>query len=171
MRNIEIKAKVRDLTKLMDKVRSLEPQKCEIIKQEDTFFNTSNGRLKLRKFENGTGELIFYNRPDTEGPKMCSYEKSDVSTENFNSLHSVLERSLGAKTTVKKTRQLFIVDQTRVHVDSVDKLGNFMELEVVLNDNQTPEDGEQIAFNLMTKLGVEKEDLISGAYADLLNKI
>ncbi|KAG5885900.1 hypothetical protein JTB14_012147 [Gonioctena quinquepunctata] len=129
-----------------------------------------NGRLKLRKFEDGSGELIFYLRPDTEGPKMCSYEKSDISARSLSSLHSTLDKALGTKSLVEKVRQLFIVGQTRVHVDSVVDLGNFMELEVVLDDHQNAEDGEKIAFDLMEKLQIGKENLISGAYADLLKE-
>lgn len=60
--------------------------------------------------------------------------------------------------------------QTRVHVDSVEGLGDFMELEVTLKEEETVEDGEKIAEKLMGELGVQKEDLISGAYHDLLNK-
>lgn len=42
-------------------------------------------------------------------------------------------------------------------------------LQVVLRDDQTSEDGERIASDLMEKLGVDKADLIAGAYTDLLN--
>lgn len=88
----------------------------------------------------------------------------------MESLNDVLGKSLGALGCVKKVRNLFLVGQTRIHVDSVEELGDFMELEVTLKEEESVEDGEKIAQNLMEKLGVEKEDLISGAYHDLLNK-
>ncbi|XP_023011928.2 uncharacterized protein isoform X1 [Leptinotarsa decemlineata] len=168
MRNVEIKAKVCNLDKLVELVKALGPQRHEIIKQKDTFYKVPNGRLKLRKFENGSGELIYYERPDTEGPKMCLYEKSTILAENLNSIHTTLEKALGTKIVVNKIRQLFMIGQTRVHVDSVEDLGDFMELEVVLKDEQTSEEGEKIAFDIMEKLEISKENLISGAYADLL---
>ena len=70
---------------------------------------------------------------------------------------------------MKKTRWLSIVGQTRVHCDTVEGLGDFAELEVVLEDNQSVEDGQLIADDLMEKLGIEKTKLIKCAYMDLLD--
>jgi predicted adenylyl cyclase CyaB len=80
----------------------------------------------------------------------------------------LLAASLGEIITVKKRRELYISGQTRIHLDEVDELGSFMELEVVLRPDQTPEDGRIIASELMEKLNVNKSDLVSCAYADLL---
>ncbi|KAJ8922490.1 hypothetical protein NQ315_007518 [Exocentrus adspersus] len=170
MRNVEIKAYVQNLNALLQKAKALGNSEVQIIKQDDTFFNIPQGRLKLRKFEEGNAELIYYDRPDIEGPKMSSYEKSSICKESVNSLYSVLEKALGTKIVVRKVRRLFMVGQTRVHVDSVEDLGDFLELEVVLKPDQPAEEGEKIALDLMSKLEVNKEDLISNAYADLLNK-
>ena len=62
-----------------------------------------------------------------------------------------------------------MVGQTRVHCDTVEGLGDFAELEVVLEDNQSVEDGQVIADDLMEKLGIEKTKLIKCAYMDLLD--
>ena len=67
-----------------------------------------------------------------------------------------------------KTRRLFMVGQTRVHCDQVEGLGDFLELEVTLSEGESEERGVQIANELMEKLGVAKDDLISGAYMDLI---
>ncbi|CAG9762426.1 unnamed protein product [Ceutorhynchus assimilis] len=169
MRNIEIKAKVSDLKQLLEKAKILAGQEAIIIKQHDTFYNVPNGRLKLRRFvENGEGELIFYNRPDSEGPKLSSFEKVSLQSPSVAGLNKVLDKALGAKIDVKKTRHLFLVEQTRVHVDEVEDLGSFMELEVCLKPEQEISEGEKIAYDLMEKLGINKQDLISGAYADLI---
>ena len=69
-----------------------------------------------------------------------------------------------------KTRYLYLVGQTRIHLDDVEGLGQFMELEVVLEEGQSDADGQRIAEVLMSALGVESEDLIDGAYMDLLEK-
>lgn len=79
--------------------------------------------------QSGDGELIWYERQDTQGPKLCDYEKATVEKKSADII-KVLARALGTKVEVKKTRQLFLVDQTRVHVDFVEGLGDFMELEV-----------------------------------------
>ncbi|XP_068907038.1 uncharacterized protein [Tenebrio molitor] len=170
MRNVEIKAKVKEMVKLIERAQSISGTNGEIIIQHDTFYNVQQGRLKLRKFENGGGELLYYDRPDVEGPKLSSYEKARIKSENVPDLHQVLDKALGSVGVVKKVRRLFMVDQTRVHVDSVEGLGDFMELEVVLKPEQTVDDGEKIASRLMQALGIDKSDLISGAYTDLLQK-
>lgn len=170
-RNVEIKAKVDDLEAV--KARALEL--CgdglkEKIVMSDTFFKTPNGRLKLRtsdQLKDGApAELIFYDRSDEEGPKLSDYALA--SSHVPQDLSKVLDMALGIRGYLAKTRWLYIVGQTRVHCDRVDNLGDFMELEVMLTDDQTVEDGQAIADDLMSKLGVKKSNLLKGAYMDLL---
>jgi len=85
-----------------------------------------------------------------------------------NELRSTLQAALGELGTVRKTRFLHIYGQTRIHIDQVEGLGNFMELEVVLTPDQTLEQGQQIAEDLMQKLEIGTNNLISGAYLDQL---
>ena len=70
----------------------------------------------------------------------------------------------------EKTRYLYLVGQTRVHMDDVEGLGQFMELEVVMQEGQSDAEGQTIAEDLMTRLGVERTDLLEGAYMDLLER-
>ncbi|XP_005110231.2 uncharacterized protein LOC101845581 [Aplysia californica] len=85
-------------------------------------------------------------------------------------IKTVLDRAMGVKGVVCKTRLLIMVGQTRVHLDEVKGLGQFMELEVVLRDDQTTEDGQKIAEELMEKFGISKDNLLTGAYMDMLLK-
>nr|XP_029138333.1 uncharacterized protein LOC110003673 isoform X3 [Labrus bergylta] len=148
--NVEIKASVSDRAQFAKKAALLSQSEGTIIKQHDTFFNCSQGRLKLRDF------MVRGNRAST-----C--ERHLVAT-------AVLADALGVKGEVKKERTLFLIGQTRVHLDTVEGLGNYMELEVVMRPEQTVEEGQQIAEDLMEKLGVSKESLVTGAYMDLLLK-
>ncbi|XP_022900927.2 uncharacterized protein [Onthophagus taurus] len=168
LRNVEIKAKLRDLKGLKEKIKKLTDSDGVLIHQHDTFFKVSQGRLKLRQFQNGDAEIISYNRPDDEGPKLSSFEKCDIKAENVDGLKIVLSHALGVFGVVKKTRELYLVGQTRIHLDSVDELGNFVELEVVLKPEQSLEEGNLICNDLMGKLGIEDGDLLKGAYRDLL---
>ncbi|TRY83082.1 hypothetical protein DNTS_000656 [Danionella cerebrum] len=166
--NVEIKAVLRDINYLTQRAKDLSASEGTVIRQQDTFFKVPTGRLKLRDFQDGTGQLIFYERPDTEGPKLSNY--SITPTSDPKGLVKVLTDALGLVGQVKKERTLFIVGQTRVHVDSVEGLGVFMELEVVMKENQSREEGVSIANQLMLELGVKEADLIDGAYMDLLLK-
>src|SRR5262249_47630430 len=84
------------------------------------------------------------------------------------SLKEVLTLALGLRAVVRKNRTVFLVGQTRIHLDRVEGLGDFIELEVVLEPNESPADGIAIAQELMSKLRIEKEHLVSEAYVDLL---
>ncbi|XP_048578530.1 uncharacterized protein LOC116610603 [Nematostella vectensis] len=165
-KNVEIKAKIRDLDSIRAKAKELSGEDGTLIEQEDTFFKSPKGRLKLRKLIDRPSQLIYYERPDKDGPKLSDYHIA--CTETPDDLRIVLEHSLGIKGIVKKRRYLYMVGQTRVHIDSVEGLGDFMELEVVLEENQTVEYGQQIANDLQEKLGVLNEDLLTGAYMDLI---
>ncbi len=164
--NIEIKARVIELDKLRSIAESIASEPSQIFHQEDVFFHTGKGRLKLRILSETNGELIHYDRPDTCRVKLSRYQIYKTSMPN--ELRQLLSMSLGEIITVKKKREIFKVGQTRIHLDKVDELGIFMELEVVLSPDQAPEDGRTIAIDLMKKLGINETDLISGAYADIL---
>ncbi|XP_070710206.1 adenylate cyclase CyaB-like isoform X2 [Pempheris klunzingeri] len=166
--NVEIKAKVSDATRFAERAAQLSQSEGTIIRQCDTFFNCSRGRLKLRDFMNESGQLIFYERPDTDGPKLSRYSIS--ATSDPPGLRAVLSDALGVKGEVRKERRLFMIGQTRVHLDAVEGLGDYMELEVVMRPDQTVEEGQQVAEDLMEKLGVSKESLVTGAYMDLILK-
>ena len=166
--NIEIKARVRDFDKIRSRAEALSDTPVEIIPQEDVFFTTPQGRLKLRILASDRGQLIYYTRPDQEGPKRSDYHIS--LTSDPENLRRVLELAYGVRGVVRKTRYLYLVGQTRVHLDEVQGLGQFMELEVVMQDGQSDAEGHAIAQDLMSALGVETSDLLEGAYMDLLEK-
>ena len=165
-RNVEIKARVADPKAMRSRVQSLGATEPEELMQTDTFFNVPVGRLKLREFAGGTGELIYYERPDAVGPKVSEYFRAPSSDPS--SLRDVLARSLGERATVIKRREVFLLGQTRIHLDEVEGLGSFIEFEVVLRDGQSVSDGERIAAGLMDALSVSSADLLAHAYVDLI---
>lgn len=166
--NIEIKAHARHFEDIKTRAEQLSHTPVQVITQDDTFFNVNYGRLKLRVLAPDEAQLIFYTRPDQEGPKRSDYHLA-LSNDPAN-LKRVLELAYGIRGVVRKTRYLYLVGQTRVHLDDVEGLGPFMELEVVLEEGQSDVEGQRIAEELMSALGVERGDLIDGAYMDLLER-
>ena len=164
--NIEIKARVEDFETLKARAESLSDQSVSVIPQEDTFFKTEKGRLKLRMQAPDLGYLIYYERRDQDGPKRSDYFLAK--TDEPENLKTTLSLALGVRGVVRKTRYLYMVGQTRIHLDEVEGLGHFMELEVVMREGQNDAEGQAIAEDLMRRLGVRKEALIEGAYMDLL---
>jgi len=165
--NIEIKAKLRDREGVERLVRTCADHGPELIIQEDVFFPCEEGRLKLRTFSEDRGELIFYRRVDTEGPTESEFFKAP--TSDPEAMAMALAAALGTAGVVRKRRTLYLVGQTRVHLDRVEGLGDYLELEVVLKPNQSTEEGTAVAQELMEALGIQSDDLVAEAYIDLVN--
>ncbi len=165
-RNVEIKARVPDPSRLLDDVLEIADRGPTIFAQDDTFFACAAGRLKLRTFSANEGQLIFYRRADDAGPKLSEYVIT--ATAEPDALRGVLTLAYGVVGRVRKTRTLCLVGQTRVHLDDVEDLGHFVELEVVLAPEQSVADGEAIAAALMARLAIAPERLVRRAYVDLI---
>ena len=166
--NIEIKARVDDFADLQQKAEQLSDTPCQVIPQLDTFFNCPHGRIKLRELGPHRGQIVYYQREDVSGPKHSEYLIFE--TNDPLGLKLVLSEAYGVRGVVSKVRHLYMVGQTRIHLDDVHGLGRFLELEVVLQPGQGDAEGQVIAEDLMRKLGVNPVDLIDTAYMDLIEK-
>jgi len=165
--NIEIKARVKDFSSLKVRAESLSDTPLQVIPQEDTFFNVPKGRLKLRELVPDHAQLVWYARANDSGPKRSDYQIHETSEPE--SLKSILALALGVRGVVRKTRYLYLVGQTRIHLDDVEGLGYFMELEVVMQPGQSDAEGQIIAEDLMKKLGIDSADLLDSAYMDMID--
>ena len=165
-RNVEIKARIKSVESVFPKAAGLADEGPIEIVQDDTFFPCKNGRLKLRAFTREEGELIFYRRTDRKGPKESFYLVSP--TTSPNTLRESLSQAYGQAGRVRKNRTLLLAGRTRIHLDRVEGLGDFLELEVMLEEGEPVESGEAEARDLMEKLGIQPDQLIEGAYVDLL---
>jgi len=164
-RNIEIKARIGSVEALLPRACALAGGAPVLIEQDDAFFAVPHGRLKLRRLNDGSAELIHYQRPDTGEAKASDYVRVPVADPA--ALLEALGRACGLLGRVRKRRWLLLVGQTRVHLDRVEGLGDFMELEVVLHDGQSDADGSAIAELLMHELGLAGAERLAGAYLDL----
>lgn len=162
-RNLEYKARVRELDSLEKVFRENGADFIEVLKQSDTYFRVSKGRLKIRETRGKKSELIFYERDETSRAEMESlYE---VLPLHDSSVKGFLSRALGVKVIVEKERRLLKLGNARIHLDKVKNLGKFLEFEVVTKgddrgDIELLEDLKKIAAPF-----IEKE--ISSSYSDL----
>ncbi len=169
-RNIEIKARLDDIDTLLPRARAVAGGEPERIAQDDTFFRVPQGRLKLRELADGSAELIHYHRPDTAEAKASDYVR--VPAPDPAALREALARGCGVLGRVRKQRLLLLVNEagfsTRIHLDRVQDLGDFMELEVVLQAGQTDAEGSAVAEALMATLGLAAAPRLAVSYLDLL---
>lgn len=143
----------------------------QVLIQKDVFYSVPHGRLKLRTIRSETdgscsAVLIFYKRPDQAGPKTSDYVVAPIADPD--TLGAVLAEAYGALRVVCKRRLCLAVGNTSIHFDEVEGLGRFIELEVLLAPQESPEHGVAVATELTRRLQIEPEDLIEGAYADLM---
>ena len=165
-RNVEIKARLRDpaaTRRLVEREAGGRPMDLD---QVDTFFRAPAGRLKLREATGEAPELIWYDRPDATGPKESHFEWAVVG--DAAAARALLAAALGVRLEVRKHRTVYHAGRTRVHLDAVEGLGEFLELEVQLAPGESTEAGAAEAHELMRRFGIGEDELVAGAYADLL---
>jgi predicted adenylyl cyclase CyaB len=168
-RNIEIKARVADLEHARATAERLATARLGIERQRDTYFGCSSGRLKLREIEGRALQLIAYMRPDRPESKASDYRLVDMGgCESANALRELLDASLGTTVVIEKSRQIYLYDNVRIHLDQVAALGSFIEFEAVV-DAATDDKSEhqQVAW-LIEQFQIRAADLISGSYSDML---
>ena len=169
---VEIKARCRDPQAMEARIERLGAVLVSDENQRDTFFrlseNKSGMRLKLREAANDR-LLIGYSRPDIAGPKNCLvdlYEYSDA-----GKLRAVLVNSLGVLLEVNKVRKVYRLGRAKIHLDRVESLGDFVEIEILgQRGKDTPEDLRAECERLVEKLEIGADSFIECAYADLILK-
>lgn len=165
-RNIEIKARIASVEALIPRVEAIASEGPVEIHQDDTYFVCDAGKLKLRAFSQSEGELIYYRRPNELGPKESFYLRAPTTAPDV--LRESLTLAYGQIGRVQKHRTLFLAGRTRIHLDRVSGMGDFLELEVVLEESEPSEAGKREADDLLVQLGVGPSQLIEGGYLDLL---
>jgi len=164
LKNIEIKCRCADLEAVCRKAESLGAEDKGVLRQRDTFFQAAKARLKLRELGD-RAELISYNRPDSAEARASDYVVIPVADPE--AMLSVLEHGLGSAGTVKKARHLFLHRHTRIHLDEVEGLGSFVELETVLSGIDEASGRKELA-EISAALELRLEDSIAVPYVELL---
>jgi adenylate cyclase, class 2 len=166
MENIEIKARCSDLASMARAVAASGALLKWTVRQVDTYFNVPKGRLKLRRTDGASQELIFYQRPDQDSPKLSTYYLEAIASEE--KIDVILAAALGVKATVYKRRQLWRLDNIRIHLDEVEGLGSFVELEVEVTPGRDAASCRAQAGALLDALAIGPADLLPGSYSDLV---
>ena len=164
--NVEVKARCDD----PDRVRKLLAEQNAEFKgtdhQVDTYFDCPAGRLKLRE-GNIEHSLIHYDRQDLPGPKQALVALCHPRPDP--ALRAVLSAALGVRQVVRKTREIYFIDNVKFHVDAVEGLGSFVEIEAQTVAGRRSE-RELLAQcrRYIDLLGIAPEDLVDASYSDLV---
>jgi len=164
--NVEIKAKTRHPEFIRTYLKNNRAEFTGVDLQTDTYFSVPTGRLKLRE-GNIENNLIYYERRDAPGMKESSFQL--VAVADAKALKDVLTKSLGIKIVVKKKREIYYIGNVKFHIDEVEKLGSYAEIEAsdLYADVPKEELQKQCDFYLR-EFKIREEDLISVSYSDML---
>lgn len=165
--NIEIKARCSNASFIRNYLQQKQARLVGVDEQTDTYFNTTNGRLKMRQgpIENA---LIYYNRENKAGPKLSEVKLVPLDS-NAELLKEVLTKTNGIKVVVKKNREIWFIDNVKFHIDEVQGLGSFVEIEAIDKDGSLGLEKitQQCRFYL-AEFKIRENDLLTHSYSDLL---
>lgn len=163
--NIEIKATCRDPEKMKELLDKANADYKGEDHQVDTYFKSVQGRLKLRQ---GTIEksLIYYDRQESKSLKTSNIILNRL-TENDDILCKQLTEAMGIKVIVDKRRHIYFIDNVKLHIDRVDGLGDFVEIEAIGKKGEEDRLREQCQY-YVDYLGIDASDFIDQSYSDLL---
>ena len=165
MKNLEFKANCESLDVLRQRLASLHAEHRRTMKQLDTYFNSPQGRLKLREINTHKAELIYYERSDLAESRYSNYQICDISEPT--AFKQIATMAWGVKGVVEKRRELWMFGETRIHLDEVTDLGQFVELETVIH-SQTEAEAQTEHQLVKDTLGIKEEDLVSVSYSDMI---
>jgi homotetrameric cytidine deaminase len=165
-RNIEFKARDPRPARTLELALGLGAEDRGEIAQTDTYFARARGRLKLREQQPGDAELIQYRRADTPGARESEYRR--VAAADAPALRDALDAALGTLVVVEKRRRLLLHDDVRIHIDEVEGLGSFLELEAVAPPDSDLATEHDKVSRLRAELEIGDDALVAQSYSDLL---
>jgi adenylate cyclase class 2 len=163
--NVEIKARCPDPAKIRALLEAKGARFAGADHQVDTYFRVASGRLKLRQ-GNIENALIFYRRPDQQGPK-----ESDVALYPVapgSELRPLLAEALGVLATVDKQREIYFIANVKFHIDRVEGLGDFVEIEAAGKEGAERGALSRQCRSYMELFGIAEDELVSKSYSDLV---
>ena len=164
--NLELKARDPDSARSLGVCRELGAADEGTLTQRDTYFKVPRGRLKLREEPGAGAHLIAYERPDLPGHKVSRYRVIPIGDPA--ELKPAFETVLGIRVTVSKVRRLFLFEGVRIHLDRVDGLGSFVELEGVAAGDDDLARFERLLAELRQAFEIKDGNLVGAGYSDLL---
>jgi homotetrameric cytidine deaminase len=165
-RNVELKARDADPARSLEAALALGAEDRGVLEQRDTYFTRARGRLKLREQAPGGAELLAYERADSAEPRRSDYRIVPVADPE--SLRDALDAALGTLVVVVKRRRLLLWEDVRIHLDEVEGLGSYVELEAVCAPESDLEADRRKVERLRAELRIEDAALVGASYSDLL---
>lgn len=164
--NIEFKARVADYEKMKSAMQRITEALPSLLEQKDVYYNVKKGRAKLRTINAGRHELIIYRRNDIAGPKSSKYIR--IKVKHYKLVDRIMSGLFGVRGVIRKQRTLFLKSNVRFHLDRVEELGDFMEIEYIVAPLEDKEKARTQVDQLLRALHIREDMLVTHSYIDLL---
>jgi predicted adenylyl cyclase CyaB len=164
VRNLEAKFRLDDSRKARERAVAIGYTQRSVVLQRDTFFRCASGKLKLRE-EDSRAMLIYYGRCAADGLQLSTYEIVEIVDPERT--RATLGAALGVIAEVRKQRMLLMRANVRLHLDRVEELGEFGEIEAVIPEDSDPECSRASVDELLAALQISRETLIDVSYFEL----
>jgi predicted adenylyl cyclase CyaB len=168
MRNLEAKFRLSDLASTLERAEAMGFALRAVFSQRDTFFNVSFGKLKMREQPDGAS-LIHYRREHSQNLELSNYEIIPIADPR--PMRAILNGALGVLAEVVKERMVLMRRNIRLHLDRVDNLGEFAEIEAVLGDGDTADSYRLEIAGILSRLEIREPDLIAVSYFELMRRV
>jgi predicted adenylyl cyclase CyaB len=163
-RNLEIKLQLDSLKNIKQILNKNRIALKEVLIQKDVYYTVEKGLLKLR-IENGQSSLIYYLRNENSSKRWSDYE---IVNFRNGSIEKFFARFMTTEVAVSKIRELYIYNNTRIHLDKVKGLGSFIELETIVKNGL--QDAQKRFNKMINMLELDIDKQIRASYRDLLFK-
>jgi adenylate cyclase, class 2 len=164
--NVEIKARCQNPAFIRQFLANQQAHFIGVDHQIDTYFHCINGRLKLRQ-GNIENALIHYERSNQAGPKQSLVTMTAV--QDGDALKAVLLAAHGTKVVVDKRRHIYFIDNVKFHLDEVQGLGHFVEIEAIDKDGSIGHEKLlQQCQHYLQAFAIAAADLLTNSYSDML---
>ncbi|MHC4949202.1 MAG: class IV adenylate cyclase [Planctomycetota bacterium] len=167
MQSIDFKAELRDIDAARAQCRALDGRRLGVLRQTDTYYRMIDGRLKQRRATGERTEWIYYHRPDRVTPRMCNYT---VLTDP-QARRRWGTRSLTPWLVVRKLREVWMTGQVRIHLDEVDDVGRFLEIEAPVTRSLDVRACHRVIDDLREAFAPALGEAIAVSYADLMEQV
>ncbi len=164
MQSVEWKAELRDPSLVRAVLRRAGAVHADTLDQRDTYFRVADGMLKKRESPGEPTEFIHYRRAYYLRPKISRFTvySEEQAAERFGTL------PMPVWLVVEKKREVWLDGGARIHLDAVQHLGDFIEIELLVSRKQTLRACHDHTARLRRLLGPLVGEPIAVGYAQLM---
>ena len=175
MIEVEVKIPVENIETIKEKLLQNGFVYQKSVVETDTYFTSDHydmrehdKALRIRKTENlDTKEVKA--QLNCKGPKLDQASMTRKETE-MEEILTELEFYPASKR-VKKTRTYYAKSNMMAAADQVENLGDFLELEILVEKEEDRADGLDAIYGVMRVLGCEKTETVQRSYLSMLENV